>query len=186
MATKTTRYILASKSPRRKDLLTQAGFTFEIEPAVGEETKEGNTPAEIVMHLAKQKAGEIYDKHQGEDVTVIGADTIVVYDDEILGKPQDQQEAWDMLSMLSDRTHQVLTGVCIMGKEEKVFYEQTDVTFYPITPEDLERYIASGDCYDKAGSYGIQGAFAIHVKEIKGDYFNVVGLPVARLYHELK
>ena len=121
---------------------------------------------------------------------IIGADTLVVYNGEILGKPSDRQEAYDMLSMLSDRTHQVYTGVCLLitrkGSIKTVrFCERTDVTFYPISREDLLSYTATGDSLDKAGAYGIQGPFAVHVKSIQGDYNNVVGLPLARLYHEL-
>ena len=125
------------------------------------------------------------------DYTVIGSDTIVVYRDEILGKPVDKQEAYDMLSMLADRTHQVYTGVSLIQKKygekkTKPFFVQTDVTLYPIDKEDLHRYVESKDPMDKAGAYGIQGNFAIHVKEIKGDYNNVVGLPIGRVYQELK
>lgn len=177
--------ILASKSPRRQELLCQAGFTFEIEPAVGEERMTGDTPEEIVMHLAKQKAEEVAARHVGEDVLVIGADTIVVFGNEILGKPKDTKAAKRMLSMLSGQQHYVLTGVCLKGAQTKVFYERTDVTFYDLKEEEIEAYIATGDPMDKAGAYGIQGPFAVYVKEIKGDYNNVVGLPVARLYHEL-
>ena len=125
------------------------------------------------------------------DYTVIGSDTIVVYRDEILGKPVDKQEAYNMLSMLADRTHQVYTGVSLIQKKNgekktKTFFVQTDVTLYPIDKEDLHRYVESKDPMDKAGAYGIQGNFAIHVKEIKGDYNNVVGLPIGRVYQELK
>ena len=129
-------------------------------------------------------------KHVQKDCVVIGADTIVVYRDEILGKPADKAEAYDMLSMLADRTHQVYTGVAlVISKKGRVhtntFYESTDVTFCPISREDLHAYIETGDPLDKAGAYGIQGSFAIHVKCIHGDYNNVVGLPVSRLYQEL-
>ena len=125
------------------------------------------------------------------DLTVIGADTIVVYRGEILGKPADKSEAYDMLSLLSDRTHQVYTGVSLIIRKHgkisvRTFYEKTDVTFYPIHKDDLHIYIESGDPLDKAGAYGIQGDFAIHVKEIRGDYNNVVGLPIGRLYQELQ
>jgi len=149
------------------------------------------------MELAYQKALDVYESrikdnpaYQTEDCIVIGADTIVSYRGEILGKPADNEEAFDMLSMLADRTHQVYTGVTfaghISGKQIlHTFYEKTDVTFYPVTKEDLHTYVDSGDSLDKAGAYGIQGAFAIHVKGIEGDYNNVVGLPIARLYHEL-
>ena len=185
------KYILASASPRRKELLERTGIDFEIIPSHKEEKIDGNDPSEIVKNLALMKAQDIFDQHEEDSLTVIGSDTIVVYRDEILGKPSDEDEAADMLSMLSDRTHQVYTGVAILtrnkGIENKnVFFESTDVTFYPISKEDIESYIATGDPLDKAGSYGIQGDFCIHVKCIKGDYNNVVGLPVSRVYQELK
>lgn len=126
-------------------------------------------------------------KHADISDVVIGADTIVVYKDEILGKPADESEALDMLSMLADRTHQVYTGVSIIkGTAINTFYECTHVTFYPICREDLLQYTATGDPLDKAGAYGIQGDFSVHVKSIQGDYNNVVGLPIGRLYQELK
>ena len=162
------KYILASQSPRRRELLARTGLEFEVIPSdVDEKITDLN------------------------DYTVIGSDTIVVYRDEILGKPVDKQEAYDMLSMLADRTHQVYTGVSLIQKKNgekktKTFFVQTDVTLYPIDKEDLHRYVESKDPMDKAGAYGIQGNFAIHVKEIKGDYNNVVGLPIGRVYQELK
>lgn len=191
------KYILASASPRRKELLTQAGITFEVLPSSVEETITKSNPCDVVMELASQKAEDVYRHLSGknkmpasEDLTVIGADTIVVYRDEILGKPADKSEAYDMLSLLADRTHQVYTGVSlIIRKKEKeshrTFYEKTDVTLYPIAKEDLHAYVDSGDPLDKAGAYGIQGPFAIHIKGISGDYNNVVGLPIGRLYQEL-
>jgi len=186
------RYILASKSPRRQELLARTGLTFEVIPSDMEEIITKKIPSDIVMELAGQKAKHVYDNlRDKENVTVIGSDTIVVYRDEILGKPADKQEAYDMLSMLADRTHQVYTGVSLIlninGKMKvKTFYEKTDVTFYPVYKEDLRRYVESGDPLDKAGAYGIQGDFSIHIKEIHGDYNNVVGLPIGRLYQELK
>ena len=186
------RYILASKSPRRHELLTRTGIEFDVIPSDIAEIITKEIPSEVVMELAEQKAKSVYDSLDTKDnVTVIGSDTIVVYRDEILGKPADKQEAYDMLSMLADRTHQVYTGVSlIVNKNGKLkvntFYEKTDVTFYPVYKEDLRRYVESGDPLDKAGAYGIQGDFSIHIKEIHGDYNNVVGLPVGRLYQELK
>jgi septum formation protein len=174
------KYILASQSPRRRELLARTGLEFEV------------IPSDVVMELAHQKAENVYGKITDlNDYTVIGSDTIVVYRDEILGKPVDKQEAYDMLSMLADRTHQVYTGVSLIQKKNgekktKTFFVQTDVTLYPIDKEDLHRYVESKDPMDKAGAYGIQGNFAIHVKEIKGDYNNVVGLPIGRVYQELK
>ena len=191
------KYILASASPRRKELLEQAGIDFEVIPSTITEIIEGNSPQEIVQHLALQKAYDVFDRYLpehsegSEDFTVIGADTIVVYRGEILGTPADEDEAYDMLSLLSDRTHQVFTGValisCVNGEKKSVsFYESTNVTFYPILKEDLRTYVKSKDPLDKAGAYGIQGPFAVHVKCIEGDYNNVVGLPISRLYQELK
>ena len=186
------RYILASKSPRRQELLARTGLPFEVIPSDMEEIITKEIPSDVVMELASQKAKNVYDLLENKsNVTVIGSDTIVVYRDEILGKPIDKQDAYDMLSMLADRTHQVYTGVSLIvnkdGKTKtKTFFEKTDVTFYPIYKEDLKRYVESGDPLDKAGSYGIQGDFSIHIKEIHGDYNNVVGLPIGRLYQELK
>jgi len=186
------RYILASKSPRRQELLKRTGIEFEVIPSDMEELITKNVPSDIVMELAEQKARHVYESLSDKsDVTVIGSDTIVVYRDEILGKPADKQEAYDMLSMLADRTHQVYTGVSLIVAKNgianiKTFFEKTDVTFYPIYKEDLKRYVESGDPLDKAGAYGIQGDFSIHIKEIHGDYNNVVGLPIGRLYQELK
>ena len=188
------KYILASASPRRKELLAQAGFTFDVCPSGAEERIEGESPAKIVEGLAALKARDIFDKSLGsmtEDFTVIGADTVVAYQGEILGKPTDQEEALAMLSMLADRTHQVYTGVCLIQtkgekKYTRTFHVCTQVTFYPVSREELLSYIRTGDPMDKAGSYGIQGPFAVHIKEIQGDYNNVVGLPIAKLYHELR
>ena len=188
------RYILASKSPRRQELLARTGLSFEVIPSDMEENITKEIPSDIVMELAEQKAKHVYaalTEKEKENVTVIGSDTIVVYRDEILGKPADKQEAYDMLSMLADRTHQVYTGVSLIVNNNgemnvKTFFEKTDVTFYPVYKEDLRRYVESGDPLDKAGAYGIQGDFSIHIKEIHGDYNNVVGLPIGRLYQELK
>lgn len=185
------KYILASASPRRRELLTQAGIEYTVIPSEVEERITKAIPSDVVMELARLKAEDVFNKHGNEDCTVIGADTVVVYRNEILGKPSDEDEACDMLSMLSDRTHQVYTGVALVSvkqgkKEVRTFYECTDVTFYPISREEIAAYAATGDPLDKAGSYGIQGPFAVHIRGIEGDYNNVVGLPIARLYQELK
>ncbi len=184
-------YILASASPRRKELLTQAGFTFKVIPSTVEEHITKTVPEEVVMELALQKATDVYTSNKQNNLMVIGSDTIVAYDGEILGKPTDKEDAFNMLSMLSDRTHQVYTGVALIINENGckntvLFYERTDVTFSTITSQEIIDYIETGDPMDKAGSYGIQGPFAIHVKSIKGDYNNVVGLPIARIYQEIK
>lgn len=194
--------ILASGSPRRKELLEQIGIEFEVCPAKGEEVITSSIPEEVVMELSKQKAEEVgamvlaYNEKNEQlttpqDILVIGADTVVAYDGKILGKPKDEEDAKTTLRMLSGKTHSVYTGVaCVLidksGRTgEHVFYEKTDVTMYPMTEEEIERYVASGEPMDKAGSYAIQGKCAIHIKEIQGDYHNVVGLPVGRLYQEL-
>lgn len=187
--------ILASASPRRSELLKQAGFTFTVVPSAVEETIAETSPDKLVEDLAYQKANDVYQKIKKEygnkDFCVIGADTIVFYDGEILGKPEDEQEAFDILKMLSDRTHQVFTGIAVIlrqngEKQTCLLNDRTDVTLYPITDYELKHYIATGDCMDKAGAYGIQGPFAVHIKEIHGDYNNVVGLPIAKLYQALK
>ena len=181
--------ILASASPRRKELLAKTGLTFDIIPAKGEEIITKSIPAEVVMELSQQKAAEIA-AMQTEGCIIIGADTIVAKGDEIMGKPKDEADAYRMLDMISDDCHQVYTGVTIIctGKQAETitFAEKTDVYLYPISDADIRAYIASGDPMDKAGAYGIQGDFAVHVKGIEGDYYNVVGLPIGRVYQELK
>lgn len=178
--------ILASKSPRRIELLKLAGFSYEIIPAVSEEkTDPSVTPCETVVSLACQKATEISAAHP-ED-TVIGADTIVVYDGEIMGKPVDSDDAFRMLKNLSGNIHSVYTGVCIIkGERRYAFYEETKVEFYPLSDEEIKEYIATGEPMDKAGAYGIQEKGSLLVKRIDGDYFNVVGLPLSRLVREFK
>lgn len=195
--------ILASASPRRKELLEQIGAEFVICPAKGEEVITETDPSAVVMELSRQKAEEVasgvltYNEQHADlatpqDIFVIGADTVVAYENQILGKPKDEEDARHMLTMLSGKTHSVYTGVTFVfiDKEgrtgEHCFFEKTDVCMYPLKEEEIDRYIQSGDPMDKAGSYGIQGRFAIHIKEIRGDYNNVVGLPVARLYQELQ
>lgn len=186
--------ILASASPRRAELMKQAGFDFTVIPSNISEQIDEAAPDKLVEGLAFTKANDIYQRiksdYKGKDFIVIGADTIVYYDKEVLGKPADEQEAFDMLKMLSDRTHQVYTGIAIIvksssEKQTQLLHEKTDVTFYPISDYEIRDYIATKDPLDKAGAYGIQGSFAVHIKEIHGDYNNVVGLPIAKLYHAL-
>lgn len=195
MTSKDIPIILASASPRRSEIMTQAGFEFTVVPSSVEENIISETPDKIVEDLALQKANDVYrtikKDYEGKDFIVIGADTIVCYNGEILGKPEDEQEAFDMLKLLSDRTHQVYTGVAILyrcegAKQVYFFNDKTDVTFCAVNDYELKDYIATFDCMDKAGAYGIQGPFAKHIKGINGDYFNVVGLPINRLYQELK
>lgn len=186
---KTMKLILASASPRRKELLEKIGLPFEILPAKGEEIITKKLPWEVVEELSFQKAKEISDL-QTENCIVIGADTIVARDTKIMGKPKSEEDAFAMLSDLSGDQHQVYTGVTLIktGEETKTvtFAEKTEVFFYPMSEREIRDYIATKDPMDKAGAYGIQGDFAIHVKKIDGDYYNVVGLPIGRLYQELK
>lgn len=186
--------ILASASPRRKELLSQIGMEFVVVPAKGEEIITKEKPREVVVELAEGKAEEVLERMSKEDTNgdllVIGADTVVVCDDNILGKPKDEADAKRTLAMLSDRTHEVYTGVClklrVAGRQiNKSFYEATQVTMYPIREEEIEAYVAGGEPADKAGAYGIQGMGAKFVRKINGDYNNVVGLPIARIYQEL-
>ena len=186
--------ILASASPRRRELLEQIGAAFTVQPAVGEERITKIKPEEAVQELAEQKAGEIYDKsdrHAGEDMLVIGADTVVVYEGQIIGKPKDEADAARILSMLSGRTHAVYTGVSLQlyrqgEKLVRTFYEKTEVSMYAFTEEEITDYIRTMEPLDKAGAYGIQGIGAKLVRGITGDYNNVVGLPVSRIYRELR
>ncbi len=184
--------ILASASPRRKELLTQIGIQYEVIPSNTEEIITSTIPADIVMELAKQKAEDVVRKVNIPGKIVLGADTIVAYDDKVMGKPVNEEDAFAMISLLENATHQVYTGVSLSYMKENgemvshVFFEKTNVVVYPMTKEEIWNYIGTKDCMDKAGSYGIQGAFAAHIKGIEGDYNNVVGLPIGRVYQELK
>lgn len=177
--------ILASASPRRKELLTLLDIPFQTYSADIDETIPANiSPQVAVEQLAIKKAQAVFNAHKQS--IVIGCDTIVVHNNSILGKPTDAEEAFSMLSQLSNHTHAVYTGVCIMSEEKTVvFHERTSVTFWELNQRDICAYIDSGEPFDKAGSYGIQGRAALFVKEISGDYYNVVGLPISRLSREL-
>ncbi|MGP3738596.1 Maf family protein [Bacillus altitudinis] len=178
--------ILASQSPRRKELLDLAGFSYDIQASdLKEEINRNLSPAENVQWLAEQKANDIQKIHP--KAVIIGADTIVAIDGKCLGKPKDKKDAASMLQLLSGKTHQVLTGVTIQSENRKeTFYEQTDVTFWPLTQDEIDRYIETGEPLDKAGSYGIQGKGALFVQKIDGDYFSVVGLPIAKTVRVLE
>ncbi|MBZ4670913.1 MAG: hypothetical protein JG769_1217 [Oscillospiraceae bacterium] len=178
--------ILASASPRRQELLKLIFPQFEIFPADVDETLPAGLPAEkCAEYLAEKKAKKV--SGQFPDALVIGCDTIVVCKDKILGKPMDKDEAFNMLSFLSGKIHKVITGVCIcFNGETKVFSEITEVEFYPLSDTEITSYIETGEPFDKAGAYGIQGKGALFVKGICGDFFNVVGLPVSRLKKELE
>jgi len=182
--------ILASGSPRRKELLEQIGVSFTVVTSHADEIVTKKIPEEIVIELSALKAEAVYnslgDKAQ-EEVLVIGADTIVYQDGSVLGKPQSVEQAKTMIKNICGREHSVYTGVTIVGKGiHSSFYEKTVVSCYDMSDEEIDRYVALGEGMDKAGGYGIQGAFAAYVKGIAGDYNNVVGLPAARLYQELK
>ncbi len=186
------KYILASASPRRKELLEQIGLKFEIIPACKEERMHFTKPKEAVMDLSRQKAEEIAGKRASEAVPeiIIGADTVVSYESEILGKPKDREDAYRMISLLQGKGHKVYTGVTLIlrtEKEEKVhsFFEETEVFMYPMSEKEREWYIETREPFDKAGGYGIQGRCAVFIEKICGDYNNVVGLPVALIYQEL-
>ncbi len=187
------KFILASASPRRKELLEQVGAEFEIIPAGGEEVIAGSRPQEVVVALAVQKAKEVEQRFLNDTdgaVVVLGADTVVAFGGQILGKPEDEADAQRMLSMLSGNTHSVYTGVAVVvrkdGKTELLsFCEETKVTMYPMEERQILSYIRTGEPMDKAGAYGIQGKGALYIKEIQGDYNNVVGLPVAKIFQRM-
>jgi septum formation protein len=180
--------ILASGSPRRRELLTQIGIDFDVVTSNAEEIITRTYPQDIVCELSCLKAKAVYDmlKESRKDIdnsVIIGADTIVYCDGEILGKPADNDDAYRMIKKISGGVHQVYTGVTFIYKGNvKSFSEKTDVSVYDMSETEINRYIQTGEAIDKAGAYGIQGAFAAYVN---GDYNNVVGLPVAKLYHEL-
>lgn len=184
----TAQLILASASPRRRELLMQAGMSFEVVPAAIDETRRaGEDPAAYVQRLALEKAEAIHTLHP--DCFVIGADTTVEIDGHALEKPVDRADAERMLRALSDRTHHVHTGIALFSPTARRGHlETTSVTFNAIDEADLARYLDSEEPYDKAGAYGIQGYAARWIPRIEGDYFNVMGLPIAatvRLLHEL-
>lgn len=214
--------ILASASPRRKELLTQIGLTFTVVPSDVEENPASTLPQDIVIELSKAKARDIWEKagrggiYDNEadtnvrrdgcqafspsdcqtfslsDCLVVSADTVVAIEGEILGKPKDEADAVRMLTLLSGKEHQVYTGVTMIwineeGKEEEYsFYVCTGVLMYRIGREEILEYVRSGEPMDKAGAYGVQGRMAAYIKAVRGEYSNVVGLPVGRLWQEMK
>ena len=182
--------ILASASPRRKELLTQIGVEFSIEVSNGEEITSKSEPSEVVKELSYQKAKEVFDKHK--DSVIIGADTIVSIDGQILGKPGSIDKWREMIVLIQGKSHSVFTGVTLLwtdvdGNEKQyTFAEETRVYIHAMSDEEIDEYISRGESMDKAGGYGIQNSFARFVDKIEGDYSNVVGLPVARVYQALK
>lgn len=200
------RIILASASPRRRELLHQVGLEPEIVPSHVEEVITSTRPDQVVMELSAQKAADVAAQYQGQQAVVIGADTVVAADGKILGKPGTEEEAVRMIEMLQGRTHQVYTGVTMIFAdrgETVTFAEKTEVHVYPMTESQIRRYVATGEpmdkagirigdtnakqyeWQDKAGGYAIQGYFAKYIQRIEGDYYNVVGLPVSRVCQEL-
>ena len=196
--------ILGSASPRRRELLAQIGAEFEIRVSEKEEIYHSEKPEEIVCELALMKAenvaSELSEAERAGDV-VLGAGTVVVLDGKILGKPSDEEEAARMLSALQGRSHEVYTGVAVLEyaesgegavpggwklEKKENYAVETRVYVNPMTEQEIREYIATGDPMDKAGAYGIQGRFAAYIDRIEGDYYNVVGLPVSRVYRTLK
>lgn len=188
--------ILASASPRRRELLSQIGLEFEIVISHKEESYESTRPEEIVQELALMKAenvaSELREKGGLEDTVVIGADTIVALDQQILGKPKDEEDAYQMLTSLQGRSHQVFTGAAILDFDQTGNCQvsshavETRVYVHEMDRQEILSYIKSKEPMDKAGAYGIQGKFAAYIDKIEGDYYNVVGLPVSYIYQQLK
>ncbi len=181
--------ILASASPRRQELLRQIGLEFQVVPADVDEQIQGGTPVQTVKELARRKARHVAEQVRN-DGCILGADTVVVFDGQIMGKPVDREEAVSMLSSLQGNTHSVFTGVCAVKKQGKeiqeiLFAEETKVTIYKMEMWEIETYADTLEPMDKAGAYGIQGIFAKYIQCIQGDYNNVVGLPVSRIYQEI-
>lgn len=219
-----SKIVLASASPRRKELLLQIGIRPEIIVSHVAEKIMSDVPQEVVMELAAQKAMDVAET-QNEGTLIIGADTVVAVDGRILGKPKSHEEAYEMIRSLAGRSHQVYTGVCLVlkGMDQETdqganqganretdqganretdqeanqetgqgtdrivtFYDETDVEVYPMTEEEIREYAASEEPMDKAGAYAVQGYFARYIKGLGGSYANVMGLPVSRLYQEMK
>ncbi len=184
--------LLASKSPRRRDLLNDAGYNFEIVSSPFDETAVdlAKDPVQGVCDIAYGKANAAFDclrNDKKDEAVVIGADTIVVCDSEVLLKPRDEADSVATLKKLSGKKHQVHTAVSIVTSDEmETFVSTTDVYFYELSDAEILEYVASGECADKAGSYGIQGKGGLLVEKIDGDYYNVVGLPIARTIRKLK
>jgi len=198
--------ILASGSPRRKELLEMVGLEFQVMVSNQEENYLSSQPKEIVKELALMKARHVAFKYlellpkkkvdpkptDNEKVIIIGADTIVVINDQVLEKPKDKEEAFLMISKLQDHVHQVFTGVALLNQVEGLTFQkvnfvvETKVHVNKMTEDEIWDYIQTGESFDKAGGYGIQGGFAKFIEKIEGDFYNVMGLPVARVYKELK
>lgn len=183
--------ILASGSPRRKELLKLLGVDFKVIISNKEEILTSSDPETVVKELSMRKAEDVAEGVAGSAI-ILGADTVVAYQGQILGKPKDREDAIRMISSFAGDEHSVYTGVCMIRKEadgsvKKIsFAEKTHVTVYPMTHQEIERYVDTGEPMDKAGAYAIQGLFAPYIKEISGDYYNIVGFPIAGIYQRLK
>lgn len=186
------RIILASGSPRRKELLEQIGLEFEVIPAAGEEKVTSQEADRVVEELSRQKAEEVAEKIGDSCAVILGADTVVCQDGQIMGKPKNREEAGAMIESIQGRSHSVFTGVTILVKKSQketichTFSCETKVHVYPMKKQEIEDYLETGEAMDKAGAYGIQGRFAAWVRSIEGDYNNVVGLPVSAVWQVLK
>ncbi len=184
--------ILASASPRRKELLEQIGLEFTVMPSDVEENPTSTLPQDVVIELSKEKARDVWEKTGHDDSLVISADTIVSVEGEILGKPKNEEDAVRMLGLLSGKEHQVYTGITMIwidgeGKQEEYsFYVCTGVLMYRMNRAEIMEYVCGGEPMDKAGAYAVQGRAAAFIKSVRGEYSNVVGLPVGRLYQEMK
>lgn len=189
---KDRKIILASASPRRKEIMEQAGYEFEIKVSHKEEFYTSTEPDEIVKELALLKANDIAEQVEQKNVAIIGADTVVAHGGKILGKPKTKEEAFEMIQGFQGENHQVYTGVAILefdefgNKRVSNAAVRTDVFVNPMTEEEIWAYIDRDNVLDKAGSNGIQSGFACHIEKIEGDYFNVVGLPISYIYKILK
>ena len=181
--------ILASGSPRRKELLEMAGINFIVKTKSTDESyPDGLSPSDVTIHIAKEKALALKNSNADiDDEIIIAADTIVVLNNEILGKPKDREDAIRILQKLSNQTHTVITGVYILSNKESFFSTSTEVTFYKLSLEQITGYVDKYKPFDKAGAYAIQEWIGlVGIKSINGDYYNVVGLPVSRLLHALE
>ncbi|MBU3839664.1 MAG: septum formation protein Maf [Candidatus Ruminococcus intestinipullorum] len=184
--------ILGSASPRRKELLEQMGMEFEIFISHKAEEYTSVKPEDIAAELALRKAENVASEIEAKNTIVIGADTIVVQDGKVLGKPKDRANAFEMLHSLQGKAHQVYTGIAVLNYDESGQVNvhndvvKTEVYVHAMSEEEIKNYIATGECDDKAGGYGIQGKFAVFIEKIEGDYYNVVGLPISHLYQILK
>lgn len=183
--------ILASESPRRKELLEMMKLEFEVKPSNSDETfEEGLSLEEQSKRLAYIKAKSVFDETRGDRV-VIGSDTMVIKDEKIYGKPHNKEQAIAMLQDLNNSKHQVITSICVLSQKETEYKEQidydiADVYFKKITMEEIEEWIDKDKPYDKAGAYAVQSEFGVHIEKINGNYFTVVGLPIHKLYDMLK